>query len=207
MADTTTRLGALQDRLAGELGRRLVHASGSVLPALYLAGLATWPQVQVLFVICAVGTVVLEILRLTVGLDWFIYEHLTREYEQDSIAGYMQYMVSSAAVVVVFEPHIAIPAALMLMLGDPISGMLSSGELRMVKRPRSLVAMFAICAVIALPFVYETPLAVVFGALGGMLADGVKPIIGDFVVDDNLTIPPVAAAGLWAGIELSGLLF
>lgn len=206
MANTTrTRLEALKDTLYGEVGRRLVHASGSALPALYLLGLATWPQVQVLFVLAAVTTVVLEFLRLTVGLDWFIYEHLTREYEQDSIAGYMMYMVSSTAVVLVApSPDIAIPAVLMLMLADPLSGTLSSNELRLVKRPRVLAAMFVICSLITLPFVYHAPLAVVLGALGGTVADGVKPTIGEFVLDDNLTIAPVAAFGIWLGLQLNG---
>ncbi len=205
MTDTSSPVETVATKLKGELGRRLVHASGAGLPILYLLGVP-WDIVRVLFVICAVGTMVLEYLRLTVGLDWFIYRHLTREYEQDSIAGYMQYMVSSAVVAVIFEPLIAIPAVLMLMLGDPISGMLSSGELRKVKRPRSLAGMFLVCAVIATPFLYETPLAIVLGALGGTIADGVKPMIGDYIVDDNLTIAPLAAIAIWIGLELTVLL-
>ena len=204
---TESRYAAVKSVILGEGGRRIVHASGSVLPALYLLDLATWQQVQALFVVAAVATGVLEFFRLRVGLDWFVYEHLTREYEQDSIAGYMLYMVSSTAVVLVAAPEIAIPAVLMLMLGDPISGTVSDNQLRVVKRPRELAAMFVVCALIALPFHHTAPLAVVLGGVGGMLADGVKPIIGDYVVDDNLTIPPLAALGLWLGVELSGLLF
>lgn len=207
MTDTTRSwVETIQDRLRGELGRRLVHASGVGLPALYLLDVASWDVVVALFVIGAFTTAVLEFLRLTVGLDWFIYRHLTREYEQDSVAGYALYMFSSTAVVLVFEPQIAIPAVLMLMLGDPISGLLSSGELRTVKRPRSLLAMFGICALLAAPFVYQTPLAVVLGGLGGMAADGVKLSVRDYIVDDNLTIPPVAALGIWIGVELHVLL-
>lgn len=204
MGQETQRSAGLA-RIKGEVGRRLVHASGSVLPALYLLELATWRQVQGLFVLAAAVTLVLEALRLTVGLDWFIYEYFTREYEQDSIAGYPQYMVSSAAVVVVFAPEIAIPAVLMLMIGDPIIGALSANELRTVKRPPVLLAMFAICALIAMPFLYATPLAVALGAAGGMVADGVKPEIRGHIVDDNLTIAPLAAAGMWLGVVLPGL--
>jgi len=188
----------------GELARRFVHASGTTLPALYLAGFLTWTQVSVLFVLGAAVTVVLETIRLSIGLDWFIYDYLTREYEEDSIAGYMLYMISAAPVAVVFGPEIAVPATLMLTLGDPISGMIGSGELQSTKRPPALAAMFCICALIALPFV--PPIAVVLGGIAGMFADGVKPVIGDFVVDDNLTIPPAAAVAMQAGIELTAVL-
>ena len=189
-----------------EPGRRLVHASGSVVPALYLVDLLTWSQLQALFAVGAVVAVVLELLRHSGRIDWWIYRHLTREYEQDTVAGYALYMLSSAAVVLVFEPIVAVPAVLMLMLGDPISGMVASGEFRRVKRPRSLVTMFVVSSVIALPFLYETPLAVVLGGVGGMVADGVKPIVSGHVVDDNLTIPPVAAALMLLGIELTAVL-
>lgn len=190
----------------GELARRLVHASGAGLPALYLLGLATWTQVRALYVLGVAVVIVLEALRLSVGLDWWIYEHLTREYEADTVAGYALYMLSSAVVAVAVEPLVAIPAILMLALGDPLSGMLGSGELRTVKRPTALAGMFVVCAIIAAPFLYGTPLAVLFGALGGMLADGVKPIVRGYVVDDNLTIPPVAAAGILLGLELTAML-
>lgn len=190
----------------GEVGRRLTHASGSVLPGLYLLSLITWQQTQALFVVGAVVAVVLEVFRHSGRLDWWIYRHLTREYEQETIAGYALYMISSAAVVLVFEPLIAVPAVLMLMLGDPISGVVASGEFRPIKRPRSLVTMFIVSSLIALPFLYETPLAVILGGFGGMVADGTKPIVRGHVVDDNLTIPPVAAALMLLGVELSALL-
>lgn len=192
--------------LAGELARRLVHASGIGLPILYLADLTTWAQTQALFVLGAAIAVVLEVLRHSGRIDWRIYDHLTREYEQETVAGYVLYMVSSAAVVLVFEPEIALPALFMLMVGDPISGMTASGEFRRLKRPRSLATMFGVSAVIAAPFLYEYPLAVVLGGLGAMAADGYKPIVRGHVVDDNLTIPIVAATLMRIGVEVTALL-
>jgi len=100
--------------MADELKRRLVHASGSGLVALYLladyleAGL-TWPRFKVLMVAIATGALVLEFLRLRIGLDWRLYDVLTREYEQDNPAGYALYMISMAIVVVIFQQDIALP--------------------------------------------------------------------------------------------------
>lgn len=190
-----------------EFGRRLVHASGAVVPASYLLdthvlelGLITWPVVQVLAVAGLGLTILLELARLYGGLEHAIYDRLTREYEQDSVAGYAMYVFSSAVVVLVFEPVIAVPALFMLTLGDPISGLLSTGELRKVKRPRVLVGMFTVSFLFAYPFV--GPIVAAFGALGAMLADGVKPVIGSFVVDDNLTIPIAAAVPMWAALAV-----
>lgn len=186
-----------------EFRRRLVHASGAVVPGAYLLdehvlelGLVTWSVVQTLAVVGLVVTIALETARLYGGLEHTIYEQLTRDYEQHTVAGYALYVFSSTVVVLLFEPQIAVPALFMLSLADPISGMLSSGELRKVKRPRVLVGMFVASFVFAYPFV---PLvAAVAGALGSTLADGVKPVVGEYVVDDNLTIPVAAAIPMWA---------
>ena len=189
-----------------ETPRRLVHAAGSVLPLLYLLDAATWAQVRALFVAGSLGAGVLEVLRLSVGLDWRIYDRLTRGYEQDNVAGYAYYMFSTTAVVLAFEPRIAIPSVLMLTIGDPISGMAGSGELRRVKRPAALAAMFCTSVALAAPFLSRTPLAVALGALAATVADGVKPTVEGYIIDDNLTIPPAAAAAMWIGVELAAML-
>ncbi|THE65720.1 dolichol kinase [Salinadaptatus halalkaliphilus] len=192
--------------MADELKRRLVHASGSGLVALYLLasyleiGL-TWEYFRVLMVVLAVGTIGLEVVRLYAGLEWWLYEKLTREYEQDQFAGYGYYMLSMTVVVLVFEPAIALPAMLMLALGDPISGAVSDDTLRTVKGPKVLGTMFVVSAGIATPFLLGTPLAIVAAALGATLADGIKIRVGDVIVDDNLTIPIYAAVLAWLALE------
>jgi dolichol kinase len=188
---------------AVELPRRLVHASGSALPGLYLLDVTSWTTVSILFALGAVGATGLEFVRLSVGFDWVVFDRLTREYEQTEVAGYALYMLSAAAVALVFEAPIAIPAILMLTLADPISGIVSTGGFRRVKRPRSLAVMFCLCTAIAFPFVSETPHVAVFGGVAGMTADGVKPEVRGFVVDDNLTIAPVAASIMWLGLQVA----
>ncbi len=192
--------------MADELKRRVVHASGAGLVALYLLaqyldiGL-TWRRFGLVMVGLTLGAIGLEYLRLRVGLEWWLYEKLTREYEQDQFAGYGWYMVSMTLVVLAFPPEIALPAMLMLALADPISGAFSADSLSRVKRPTALAVMFLACAALAAPFLYEYPHAVVAGALGGTLADGVTVRRGDFVLDDNLTIPIYASVLAWLAIE------
>ncbi|ELZ10869.1 hypothetical protein C479_08658 [Halovivax asiaticus JCM 14624] len=193
--------------MADELKRRLVHASGSGLVVLYLLAQSlelglSWPLFRILLVVLATGAVGLEILRLHFGLEWWLYDKLTREYEQDQFAGYGWYMVSMALVVVVFGPHIALPAMLMLSLGDPISGALSADSLQRVKDGRTLAGMFVLCVVLATPFLRDYPLAVVAAALGATVADGVTVRRGDFVLDDNLTIPIYAGVAAWIAIQI-----
>lgn len=193
--------GRIEQRLRGELGRRLVHASGTALPVLYLLGIS-WRDVAILYVICTVGALTLDLIRLYTGLDWWIYEHLTREYEQTNIAGYVLYMFSSAVAWFAFDPAVAIPAIMMLTLGDPISGIVGSGELRFIKRPMALAIMFAVCALIAVPFHYAAPPTVLAGALGGTIADGVKLSVSGYIIDDNLTIPVVAGAAMQLAVSV-----
>jgi dolichol kinase len=189
-----------------EIRRRAVHASGAAVPGAYLldahygVGLVTWRAVQVFTVAGLVVTALLEAARLYGGLEHAIYEQLTREYEQDNIAGYALYVLSTTVVVLAFEPPIAVPAMFMLMLADPVSGFLSSGELRTVARPRVLVGMFLASFGLAYPFV--SPLAAAAGALGATVADGLKPRIRGHVIDDNLTIPLLAAGLMWAVLHL-----
>ena len=193
--------------MALEPGRRLVHASGAVVPGAYLVdvhvletGLVTWSVVQALAVIGLVVTAGLEAARLYGGLEHVIYDRLTREYEQDTVAGYALYVLGGTITVFVFEPTVAVPALFMLTLGDPVSGMLSTGGLRPIARPRVLAGMFTVSFLLAYPFV--PPVVAVAGALGAMVADGVKPIVRGYVVDDNLTIPLLGAGAMWAAMAV-----
>jgi dolichol kinase len=180
-----------------EIGRRLVHASGTGVPGLYLLDLVSYRQLGFVLLGLAVVVTALETVRLGFGLDWAIYDRLTREYEQDNVAGYALYMYSMLAVAWVFDPVVALPGMLMLTIGDPISGVLGSNDATTAKEVGVLAAMFAVCLALALPFVSVVPAAL--GALGATLADGFKPVIAGYVVDDNLSIPPAAAIGISIG--------
>ena len=186
--------------MADEIKRRLFHASSSIIPGLYLLDVLTWSQLGALMLAASAAVVVIEILRLRTGLDLWVFEKLTREYEQETVAGYALGAFSMTAVILAFEPSIAVPAILMLTIGDPVSGLLGTDELRTIKHPRSLAAMFVISFAIAWPFL--DPAIAVIAALGAMVADGVKPRIGEFVVDDNLTIPIYAAVLAWVTLEV-----
>jgi len=186
--------------MAEELKRRLVHASGTLVPLIAIVDPSQWGLVQGLFVAGAVVAVVLEIVRLYVGLDWVVYDRLTREYEQDNLTGYALALISVAVVAVAFDQSVAIPAILMLTIGDPISGLLGSGELRTAKQAYVLLTMFGVCLLIAAGLGVPTVPAVL-GALAATAADGLKPVVAGYVIDDNLTIPLAAAVAIAAGIR------
>ncbi|GGO02864.1 dolichol kinase [Haloarcula pellucida] len=192
--------------MADEVARRLVHATGSAVPLSYLLApdLVTWRVVQTFLAVCLVTVVFLEFVRLSIGLDWAIYDRLTREYEQDNPAGYALYIVGMAvvagAVAVGLPTTVAVPAMFMLAIGDPISGLLGSAEASNVKQAWVLLVMFGVCTLLASPFV--SPAAAVLGGVAATFADGVKPTIAGYVVDDNFAIPVLAAAAMWTGLVL-----
>ncbi|WP_436908383.1 dolichol kinase [Halosimplex marinum] len=183
-----------------EILRRLVHASGTAVPLAYLFVPAVeWVHVQGLLVAGLAVAAVLEVVRLVVGLDWWVYEKLTREYEQDNLAGYFLAVFSMAAVALAFEPTIAVPAILMLTVADPVSGLLGSGELRAAKDVTVLLTTFAVATLLAVPFVPAT--AAVAGGVAATVADGIKPVVRGYVIDDNLTIPVAGAAAMFLAVE------
>jgi len=186
--------------MRSEVKRRLVHATGAAIPLGYVLGLVDWRGVRWLWTASALVALVLEALRLSGALEWRIYDTLTREYEQENLAGYALYMLSMTGVAWLFEPRAAVPGMLMLAIADPVSGLLGSGELRTVKGWPVLAATFAVCLLLALPFVGAVPAAL--GAAAATLADGAKPVVRGYVIDDNLTIPPAAAVGIVVGLAI-----
>ncbi|WP_436925332.1 dolichol kinase [Halosimplex amylolyticum] len=183
-----------------EIARRLVHASGTAVPLSYLLVTEiTWRHIQVLLVAGLMVAFVLEVIRLVVGLDWRIYEKLTREYEQDNLAGYFLAVFGMTVVALVFEPAIAVPALLMLTIADPVSGLLGSGELRTAKDVSVLLVTFAVATLLAVPFV--PPTAAVLGGAAATVADGIKPVVRGYVIDDNLTIPVAGAVAMFLAVQ------
>ncbi|ELZ30869.1 dolichol kinase [Halogeometricum pallidum JCM 14848] len=190
-----------------EVKRRLVHVSGAAVPLGYLLDVISWRRLTLMMLLFSAVVTVLEFLRLRVGLDWAIYDELTRSYEQTNLAGYALYMYSMTAVALVFEPYVAVPGMLMLAVGDPVSGLLGrTREAGESKRLRTLAAMFLVCLAVSAPILYPLAgsvglLAAVAGSAGATAADGMKPVVRGYVIDDNASIPPAAclaiAAVLW----------
>jgi dolichol kinase len=194
-----------------ELERRAVHASGTGIPALYLLGVVDWPGVQLMLVALAAGASALEFVRLVLGYEWDLFDKLARSYERENVAGYALYAYSQLLVALVFAPTLALPAMLMLIVGDPVSGYLGSNDAGTAKEFGVLVVMFLVSFAFAAPFLTATAslavglVAAAVGAAGATLADGVTPVIGGYVIDDNLTIPPAACLGFALVFAASGV--
>lgn len=178
-----------------ELDRRLVHASGALLPGAFLAGVVSWPAVEWLLVAGSVVAAVLEVLRLSGHVSWRVFDRLTRDYEQDNPAGYALYVFSWTATAWLFDPTVAVPSMLMLALADPASGLLSRDGLGM-KQGWVLLATFGVCMAIA-SLLGVPPVPAVAGALAATVADGATPVVRGYVIDDNATIPLGSAAATW----------
>jgi dolichol kinase len=203
--------GGLLARLrTPEVERRFVHMTGALAPASYLLGVLSWRQLGIALLGCSLLAAALEIARLSGALDLAIYDRLTREYEQDNPAGYALYMYSMAAVALVFSSPVAVAGMLMLAVGDPISGLMGSAGVGEIKGVTTLAAMFGVCLALALGTFAVAGVGLssagvaagVAGAAGATVADGVKPVVAGYVVDDNLSIPPVACGAMWVVLWL-----
>jgi len=184
------------------VARRVVHVSGSLVPLAYLADVLSWTLVRYLLAAGAVLAVVLETIRLFVGLDWAVFDRLTRHYEQDNPAAYALAVVASAVVAWAFDPVVAVPALLLLTVVDPVAGMLSDvddvDDVDRLKPPWVMAATFVVALVVAallLPLRAAVPAAAVV-----VIADAVKPRVWGFVIDDNASIPLSAAVVVWLAL-------
>lgn len=194
--------------MTGELERRAVHASGSIIPGLYLLDVVTWSQVQALALWATAVVFTLEFVRLYTAVDWIgyrlldrlVYRRLIRDYEETNPGGYALFVLGGTVVALGFSPQIAVPAFLMLTLADPASGVLATNEFAEPKQPFVLGVTFAICSLIAVFFV---PLhAALVGAAIATIADGFTPVVRGYVIDDNVGIPVGAAVAMWATLLL-----
>jgi len=192
-------LGRLRE---ADLARRGVHLSGSLVPLAHLADVLTWEVVQYLLAGGAILALALEAVRLFVGLDWAIFDRLTRHYEQDNPAGYALAVVAAALVAWAFAPAIAVPAILLLTVVDPIAGLLSDLEAHTdvdrLKPTWVMLATFGVALLVAVPLLplrAALPVAVVV-----VVADAVKPRVWGFVIDDNASIPLSAALVAWLAV-------
>ncbi len=205
--------GAVTESVADEVTRRLFHASTSVVPLSYVfVEFVTWRRLQGFLLVAVAAGLCLEFVRLQAGLEWWVFDRLTREYERDNLAGYYLGTVGMASVALVFPPPgaaplvavadptaVAVPSMLMLTVADPVSGLLGSGRLRPAKQAWVLLATFGVATLLAVPFVAST--AAVFGGVAAAVADGVKPAIRGYVLDDNLTIPLSTAVAMYVVVQ------
>lgn len=186
-----------------EAGRRFVHAIGVVVPVAYLLGIFSWSQIQLILVFGTAGVLVLEYLRLTGRIDWAIYDHLIREYEQDDVGAYVLYAVGMTLVAFIVPVRSAIPAMLLLTIADPISGILSSRSELGMKKGYVLVATFGVSVLLA--SLVDVPLwPAIAGGIATAAADGMKPTVAEYVLDDDFTIPVASAIAIEAVWRLVG---
>lgn len=198
-ASATLAPSRIRRRLEGEPARRLVHASGALVPLGYLAlqrldGVPMrWSYLQAFLVAGVVLAALLEWSRLSLGVEWPGFDHLTREYEHDQVAGYALYALSFAIVGLAARPRVALVAMLALSVGDPVGGVLSGDDPRPTKRPLAIAGTFLAVLPIGAILLPSLPVAVA-AAGAAAIGDGVFLEVRERVIDDNLVIPLVTAA-------------
>lgn len=217
--DEQGALARLDDVLSGEFGRRLVHVSGIGVPLTYYVLTAAsldealaWRAVQGLTIIGVLAGTALEVGRLRLGVDSWAFRKLTREYESSKVAGYALYLVGIAVVAVgypalawvtgvEFPIEAALTGMILLSVGDPLSGSLAADTPGM-KGPRAIVPTLVVGTVIGV-LVGLPAVAAVAAAVALVVADVRLWSIGDYVVDDNLTIPVAAGGVAWIAMLAS----
>ncbi|MFB6310443.1 MAG: dolichol kinase [Salinirussus sp.] len=165
----------------------------------------SWHAVRLLLALGAAVAIVLEVIRLFVGLEWRIFERLTRPYERSNPAGYAVAVLAAGIVVWLFDPRIAVPAILLLTIVDPVAGVMADldevDSVDRLKSPWVMAATFGVALLVALPLL---PLRAALPAAAVVVAaDSIKPRVFGFVIDDNASIPLGAALTSWIILALT----
>ena len=183
--------------------RRLFHVvAGSCLP---VAGiLAPGSGFVIALAVLAVGALFLDLSRFGIGPLNRLYLHLMapllKSDEEWHITGATYMLIAAALVFWLFGKEVGVPVMLYLSLGDPAAAIVG----RRMPRPRLLgkspggTAAFmavgaAVAGILVAAGVVEHHWALWAGAAVAALVE-----LAGFPPDDNLTIPLVAGAAMWA---------
>ena len=195
-----------------ELGRKAFHMAGCVIPAAYYFFVSR-EIMAVVLAACVLGAGFLEYMRLA-GRDLYPNTFM-RPSEDGRLGGYFYAALAMFLAVLLFSKAIAAAAILFLTFGDAITGLAGAllfmysdrkpvdvrdgaqGSLAYaVTHPKPLLLvllMFALCAAVGLAFYPALSyLAIAAGALGAVVADAFPWRIGNYTIDDNLSIPVLA---------------
>ncbi|AFC99837.1 Dolichol kinase [Methanocella conradii HZ254] len=207
--------------LAKEASRKSIHLAGAVVPLAYYFFIPRELLLLILGVALAVAAA-LEYIRLS-GNPIFPRILLRGHEEKGVIGGYFFALLSTFLAVLLFDKAIAVVAILFLDVGDAFTGLAGAvmsmllgrskadtrdydakvrplfGELCYAashpKSPALMAVMFMVCGLIGLAFYPSlSPLMIIIGALGAVIADAFPWRLFGFVIDDNLSIPLLSGA-------------
>ena len=186
-----------------QVWRRLFHLiAGSTIP---LAGIFA-PEREFLaaLVVLAVGAVVLDLSRFGVGPLNRVYMRwmapLLKGEEVSRMTGATHMLMASCLVFWLFGKEVAVPVMFYLSLGDPVAAIVGRrmpGPRLAGKSPGGTVAFAITGSAVAAVLVLSGAVGHHWGLWAGAGIAAVVELAG-IPPDDNLTIPLIAGAAMWA---------
>lgn len=183
--------------------RRLFHVVTTAAVALIALGLER--EVMVAITASLTGAAVaLELARRRfAGLnEWFMSRTsvLLKESESSRVLGSAYMAAAGLLVFLFFDKDLAILALLYIAVGDPLAGVVGKryGRVRIGRKSLEGTLAFAVgaggvgCALITAGL--DVPYGVALAGAGAAALVELTPV----PVDDNLTVPPIAGAVMWA---------
>jgi dolichol kinase len=186
--------------LLKEIIRKFIHLSGIFIPLIYFF-IGRYSTVFWLSLI-VMTMFIMEWMRLNGYIKY--PEFLLRPFEEHTVAGYIYSTTAALIVIALFPMNVAIAALTMAVIGDTSSGIAGSvfgnkANIRQMGhrvKPVPILMIMFLTSLISGYLVIDilmpdqiALIALVAGALGASIADGVPWQIRGRVLDDNLTIP------------------
>ncbi|MBW2974394.1 SEC59/DGK1/VTE5 family protein [Candidatus Woesearchaeota archaeon] len=190
------------ERIKLEIKRQPFHILvGLLLIAFLYHGLLTPMAILIAALVVMAGSVYVR--KAKPKAIWRLLEHIEREdaLREFPGKGLIAYLIGAFLVVVLFEKEIALASIMILALGDSFSRLV--GPFGRIRHPfnntkfvEGVIAGMVAASLGAMLFV--SPSEAIVASFFAMLLEGIDLKILNLKVDDNLTIPLVAGAVIWA---------
>ncbi len=178
----------------GEIGRKCVHYTASLIPILCYI-IDDRNTALIILGSCTVAMFIAEILRMynsyCIKLYAKVFGWMTRQYELDRhITGATYVFLGSFLTVFLFQKEVAVTALLFLTVGDPTACLvgLAFGKSKLLNKTLEGTLAFVVSGFLATLWVPGVPLLVKL--IGVVFASLVELI--PWKVDDNITIPLIS---------------
>ncbi|WP_456329568.1 diacylglycerol/polyprenol kinase family protein [Archaeoglobus sp.] len=169
--------------LKKELLRKSIHFSGIVyIPAYLYFG-------KELVTIGVALTLLFALIFEFFRLKYNLLSGIVREHEKERIGAYIYFGVAILFITLLFPMDAAFSAVLVTLLGDGLGGIVKRLPIKRAKNVATIV-MVVVPFVASLPLL--SPLPSFMACVSGAIVERVEKV-GDYYLQDNLTVPVTAA--------------
>ena len=201
-----------QNTLVAVLSRKAIHITSALIPLFYLLMLSREGTLLALL-ICTLVTFLIELLRgiLTPFRNLFeqVVGYMLRSAESKTLTGATYVIVGSFLTVLTFSREIAITALFILSISDTMASLIGRNIpiVRIGGKSLGGSLAFFVSALVIARLMHIPWSAAEAGAITGTVVEAAPLRLGNFAIDDNLSVPLMVGLVMTALVEYARVPF